>query len=131
MIKIGEKGFTLVEVLVASAIFTFGMLAVLGMLITSMGGNAEGRQTTEATSLAASKMEDLKLTPYANLDDLPSYSDTTTVSTSSIQDTFTRTWTVVDNVAPPLNLKKVVVTTSWTTKGMPHSVTVQTLVSKQ
>ena len=67
MIKTGEKGFTLVEVLVASGIFVFGMLAVLGMLITAMGGNAQGRQTTEATNLAAAKIEDLKLKPYSQL----------------------------------------------------------------
>ena len=64
MTETGEKGFTLVEVLVASGIFTFGMLAVLGMLVTAMGGNAQGRQMTEATNLTASKIEDLKLTTY-------------------------------------------------------------------
>jgi type IV pilus assembly protein PilV len=131
MIVTGEKGFTLLEVLVASAIFTFGMLAILGMLVTAMGGNAQGRQMTEATNLAASKIEDLKLTPYEDLSILPSYSDTTTVSNSSVRDTFTRTWTVYTSIAPPLKLKKVVVTTSWTAKGKSHSVTVQTLISKQ
>jgi prepilin-type N-terminal cleavage/methylation domain-containing protein len=128
MIDTGEKGFSLVEVLVASAIFTFGMLAILGMLVTAMGGNAQGRQTTEATNLAVSKIEDLKLTPYYLLQ---SGSDTTAVTNSSLQDTFTRTWTVYTSVAPPMNLKRVLVTTSWTAKGKPHSVTIQTLVPKQ
>jgi type IV pilus assembly protein PilV len=124
----GEKGFTLVEVMVASGIFVFGMLAVLGMLITSMGGNAEGRQITEATNIAASEIESLKLTDY---DHLASYSDTTIVNTSSVNDTFTSVCTVYEDVAPPLKLKKVVVTTSWTAKGKPHSVTLQTLIAKQ
>ena len=124
----GEKGFTLVEVLVASGIFAFGMLAVLGMLVTAMGGNAQGRKTTEAANFAASKIEDLKRTPYKNL---ISSADTTTVSNGSVSDTFTRTWTVYTSVAPPLNLKKVVVTTSWTSKGQPHNVTIQTLLSDQ
>ena len=128
MIGTGEKGFTLVELLVASAIFTFGMLAVLGMLITAMGGNAQGRQMTEATNLTAAKIEDLKLTPYSQLQ---SFGDITTVSNDSVSDTFSRTWTVYTSIVPPLNLKKVVVTTSWTAKGHPHSVTIQTLISDQ
>jgi type IV pilus assembly protein PilV len=125
----GEKGFTLVEVLVASGIFAFGMLAVLGMLITAMGGNAEGRQTSEATNIAASQIENLKLTDYYQLE--PYSNATTTVNTSSVHDTFTSTCSIYSSIAPPLKLKKVVVTTSWTAKGKPHSVTMQTLISKQ
>ncbi len=124
----GEKGFTLVEVLVASAIFTFGMLAVLGMLITAMGGNAQGRQMTEATNLAAAKIEDLKQTPYSQL---ASLSDSTTVTNNSVHDPFTRTWTIYTGVESPLNVKKAVVTTSWTVKGHQHSVTIQTLIPPQ
>ncbi|MGC2424996.1 MAG: prepilin-type N-terminal cleavage/methylation domain-containing protein [Nitrospirota bacterium] len=137
MIETGEKGFTLVEVLVAMAIFTFGMLAVLGMLVVSMNGGAEGRQITEATNLAASKIEDLKLTDYSKLVSQGGtvFSDTTTVSSSSVSDKFTRTWEIYTSVAVPLNLAKAVVTTSWTAKGnsnktQQHSVTIQTLISK-
>ncbi len=130
MIKTGDKGFTLLEVLVASAIFTFGMLAILGMLVTSMGGNAEGRQISEAGKLAASKLDDLRLTAYKNLTS-GTGSEPEFINNSSVNDSFTRTWTVYTDIVPNMNIKRAVVTVSWKSKGIPHSVTLQTLIAKQ
>jgi type IV pilus modification protein PilV len=55
-----ERGFTLVEVLVAIVLLAVGLLALVGMQTTSTQGNAFGNQLTEATILAQDQMEALR-----------------------------------------------------------------------
>ena len=42
-----ESGFTLIEVVIALAIFSIGILAVFSLHISSIGGNAVARGVTE------------------------------------------------------------------------------------
>ena len=65
----GNCGFTLIEVLVAIAIFAIGILALTSLQAVYIGGNSSARMQTEATSLAAQWLERLKIVPYAH-DDL-------------------------------------------------------------
>lgn len=57
-------GFTLIEVLIAMAIFSIGILAVTTMQIRSINQNASARMQTEATTLAVDWMERLLALPY-------------------------------------------------------------------
>ena len=52
-------GFTLMEVLIAIAVFAVGMLAVGSMQISAVNNNFAARMRTEATILASEKMEEL------------------------------------------------------------------------
>jgi len=58
------QGFTLIEVLIAMAIFAIGILAVTSMQMRSIGQNASARMQTEATTLAVDWMEQLLSLPY-------------------------------------------------------------------
>ncbi|MGD8345107.1 MAG: type IV pilus modification protein PilV [Desulfobacterales bacterium] len=58
------RGFTLIEVLIAMAIFAIGILAVTTMQMRSINQNASARLQTEATTLAADWMEQLLALPY-------------------------------------------------------------------
>ena len=58
------RGFTLIEVLIAMAIFAIGILAVTTMQMRSINQNASARMQTEATNLAADWMEQLMALPY-------------------------------------------------------------------
>lgn len=60
----GAQGFTLIEVLIAMAIFAIGILAVTSMQMRSINLNASARMQTEATTLAADWMERLLSLPY-------------------------------------------------------------------
>jgi type IV pilus modification protein PilV len=60
----GERGFTLVEVLVAMAVFAIGILAIYAMQINAINGNAGARKRTEALSWAANQMEILKTASF-------------------------------------------------------------------
>ena len=62
-----NQGFTLIEVLIAMAIFSIGILAVANMQILSINQNASARLQTEATTLAVDWMERLLSLPYEDV----------------------------------------------------------------
>jgi prepilin-type N-terminal cleavage/methylation domain-containing protein len=67
-IKTSSAGFTLIEVLVAVAIFAIGILALTSLQAVYIGGNSSARMQTEATGLAAQWLERLKILPYTHND---------------------------------------------------------------
>jgi type IV pilus modification protein PilV len=73
MAKMGNKspankqaGFTLLEVLVAVAILTVGLLAVGAMQTSAIGGNLSAHRTSEAITLAQDRMERLLFRNYSD-----------------------------------------------------------------
>jgi|WetSurMetagenome_2_1015567.scaffolds.fasta_scaffold652006_2 type IV pilus assembly protein PilV len=64
-----SAGFTLMEVMVAMGIFSIGILAVFAMQIKAINQNSAARFQSEATSIAAHKMERLMTAPWLH-DDL-------------------------------------------------------------
>ncbi len=67
----GRRGFTLVEVMVAIAILTVGLMALMGMTVRFAGAGARSRQMLAATELAVNRLELARNTAtYAGLDGL-------------------------------------------------------------
>ena len=64
--RIREGGFTLLEVMVAIAVLTFGLLAVATMQSTAIRGNFKGYRLTEATNLAQDRLEFLLAQPFSS-----------------------------------------------------------------
>jgi type IV pilus modification protein PilV len=120
-------GFTLIEVLVAIVILTFGLLAVGSMQISAIRGNFMGGNTSIALSLASEKMEDLLNKDYnhADLADSVTGNNGTLSSTTSVdhQETlseegvvganafYRRIWNVADQTSPIT--KNVMVIVTW------------------
>jgi len=65
----GDKGFTLLEVIVAISILTFGLLAVASMQLTAIRGNYNASNITEATTVAQDRLELFLSQPYDTLDE--------------------------------------------------------------
>lgn len=63
-----DTGFSLLEVLVAMAIFAIGILAVYSMQFTAIRGNASARGITETITLASGKVEELMALSYDHSD---------------------------------------------------------------
>jgi prepilin-type N-terminal cleavage/methylation domain-containing protein len=96
-----QRGFTLVEALVATMILAGGMVAVAQLLVVSLQMHHLGRRTSEASKLATAKLEELmKLnfetglaiaitpsSPDALSQNVTNYFDTTTAG-------YTRRWKV-------------------------------------
>ncbi|MBR4984829.1 MAG: prepilin-type N-terminal cleavage/methylation domain-containing protein [Proteobacteria bacterium] len=55
-----NKGFTVIEAMVASAILAIGALGVLGMLVTSISYNRETNERTAAITLAEQQLAELE-----------------------------------------------------------------------
>ncbi len=68
-----DKGFTLIEVIIALAVFSFGVLATLMMQGTVVRGNANAHRVTDATNWGGDRLEILFNMPYDseknNIDD--------------------------------------------------------------
>ena len=104
-----NRGFTLLEAVIAMAIFSIGILAVGSMQMWNTKNNTTGNFTTQATMLAREKIEELKT--VSDLTALANGNDTIGI--------YTRTW-------EPSNLtstsRKLKVTVDWTRNGHNHSV---------
>ena len=57
-------GFSLVEVLVASAIFVGGVASILQLVAMAVSASAAARYRTEGAMLATQKVEELRVAPW-------------------------------------------------------------------
>jgi len=62
-----ESGYTLMEVIVAVAVLTFGLLAVASMQVSAIRGNSFAWDKTEATNWAGDRIEKLMRSGYNDL----------------------------------------------------------------
>ncbi|MEW6615754.1 MAG: type II secretion system protein [Thermodesulfobacteriota bacterium] len=82
-----QKGFTLLEILIAITILSIGLLALAEMTVYVIKSNTFGNKVTDATVLAQDKLEELRNLSYtdAQLDDTDS--NTADISTDIHSDT--------------------------------------------
>ena len=57
-------GFSIIEAMIAAAIFSFGVIAVLPLFYYTTEGSQAAARMTQATSLAESKLSELLRAPY-------------------------------------------------------------------
>jgi type IV pilus assembly protein PilV len=113
-----QRGFTLLEVIIAVSILAVGLLAVAAMQASAIRATAKAYKTTEATKWAQDRMELLLSLPYSD----PLLSDGNHSDTSPPPE-YTITWSVSEG-DPVANTKKVTVTVSWNDKGMSRSTVI-------
>ncbi len=105
-----DKGFSLIEVLIAITIFAVGLLAVASMQLTSVKGNFSARNVTEAITLGQAKAEELYTLAYDH-DDLTAGAHTLALGY------YNYSWTVVDNDALN-NTKTITLDVQYTKDGL-------------
>ena len=135
-----EKGFTLLEVIVAISILTIGLLAVASMQVSAIRGNASAYGITEATSWASDQVEKLMVLPYNHAD----LQDTDGDGNSGLENATEATddnpnpppvhgkykvyWNVaVDDTADGTKTVNVIVT--WTDHGIQKRVSIRNIIS--
>jgi len=99
-----NKGFTLIEVLVAIGILTFGLLSITGLFYEATNTNIALRDRTMATSLAQDMMEKCMYASYNDLTTVNFPSENITVGGA----TYTREVLIADNW-PQQNMKGILV----------------------
>jgi len=118
-----NAGFTLLESMLALAILSIGLLALGRLQISAIWGNALSRDMMTAVSIAEQKIEQLKNTPFANVQ-----SESSTQVTVANRN-FTRQVTVTDS-SPLPNTKTVSVLVTWKDKAKTHTVPLTTIIAQ-
>lgn len=103
-VGINEKGFTLIEVLIALTIFSVGILSITGMLIIGTKGISGGSKSIIAVQAAKAQMELLR----GSIGQNTSSDVCSTITTSTIQ----CAWSVKNDV-PSEGISTLEVITTW------------------
>jgi prepilin-type N-terminal cleavage/methylation domain-containing protein len=118
-----DAGYSLIEVLIAMAIFSIGILAVATMIQSTADNTTRGNVLTQATMLARDKIEELKrITDVATLVDGAEDNIDAAGSPGGI---YRREWDISNG--PTADSRKIVVTVSWTRENQTRSVALTTL----
>lgn len=118
----GEKGFTLLEVIIAMAILSIGLLAIGYMQITAIDSNSTANRITEGTSLAQDKLEELVTHRMTHADLNASGNPHTDPDPNQRHPGYTITWNVTDNPMGTdgveiTDAKQIVITCQWLDRG--------------
>jgi prepilin-type N-terminal cleavage/methylation domain-containing protein len=107
---LSKGGFSLLELMLAMALFAVCTVAVMELLHTANAGSLDGENTLIATYLAQRRLEELRNVGYGALAD----EARAAVSSPSGFGQFDRQVTVT---TPYTNLRQIVVTVSWDAPG--------------
>ena len=119
-----EKGFTIIEVIIAISVLTVGILAVSSMQVSAIRGNAFASRQTEGTTIALDRLEKLMSLSYGDTD-LAAGSHTAPSPSSR----YIVVWNVSDD-SPLNNAKRVIVTVTWTGHGVQKNLSVERIIPR-
>jgi prepilin-type N-terminal cleavage/methylation domain-containing protein len=115
--NIGDRGFSIIEVVFALSIFAIGILAVTTLSISAVNSNASARRLTDATTLAEDRLERLAALPYDYI-----------LSGEETEGAYHVDWDVDENV--PTKTKSITVTVECPNGWKNTKVTIRHLISK-
>ncbi len=114
-----QKGFSLIEVLVALVILSISLLALAGLMVQSTRNSSWGNHLTEAATLAQDRFERFRaVRPQTDIPEGTNFDQVTAASGI----TYTRTWTVTTNSPVPPTARTITITITWT-DTIPHTIT--------
>lgn len=121
-----QRGFTMVEMMIALVLFGVGMMALAQVLPNGLSVRDKARRMSVATSMAQEEIERLRDLPY-NHQDLAG--GTHTDPDNPVDDAYRRSWEVqADN--PVIDMKRVAVTVSFPTASADSQAVVTTLIAR-
>lgn len=144
--KRSQLGFTIIEVLIAMAVFSIGILGVAAMQAASVKGNASAQGVTNIAVYATDRLEKLMVLPYNN-NQISNGEHSVAVgnltfATDGIDNDFdgfideggetgplTISWTVTDD-EPILNTKTVTVTVQHASPNVRKTVNITRVIPR-
>jgi len=124
LIRSNEKGFTMIEALMATVLIVFASTSTMSLFIAGYKYTAISGQIVTATNVARSKIELMRDTAF---EDIPgTFPGSSPIAVDNLPN---GQWYVTypgGTGTDPLN---VLVTVEWTERGTPHSIDLATLVT--
>jgi prepilin-type N-terminal cleavage/methylation domain-containing protein len=120
---LGEKGFTLIEVVAGLVILAIGLLGIAAMQVASIKGGYFSNNVTQATILAQDKLEYLKNLSYSD-SNISSGQHNEGIISGTI---FSRVYNILEDSGN--SIKTITVSVQWTDRGN-HSISFLTIRSK-
>lgn len=120
--KLGKRGFTLLEVLIALVTFTVVMVALIEAFNIGIFGSGDAENMRIASNIAQARMEEIRNSAF-----------TSVVSADAAPDANFKNFYVEVDVQPPepeADPKTVTVTVTWTYRGSDVNITLTTLRAK-
>ena len=112
-----NKGFSLIELLIAVTVLAIGLLAIAGLQATAIRGNFHANTISQATSFAEQGIEAIRNMDYANI----------VAIEPEVDRLYTRV-TLIEVVTSLPDLKRITVTVTWDANGA-HQVVLRTIVA--
>lgn len=119
LIRSHKAGFTLVEAMIATVIFTVAIISIIWAINAGIFAVSDAENEKSALNLAQAKMEEVKGTTYASIVN----------QSKAVVPGFTSFQQQVAVTAVQTDLKQVVVTVYWTVKGSETNIALTTLAA--
>jgi type IV pilus modification protein PilV len=112
--RCSQGGFTLIEVLVAMALLSFGLLAIASMQVVAIQVNASAQRLNRGTTLVQDKIEELLALPFthASLNDATPVDSCTEYTEANPEPGYALRWCV--DTSADGNSKNIRVQADWT-----------------
>lgn len=117
-----ENGFSILENVISVAIFTVGVLSISMLFTQTMTYTHFSEKLSVATNLARGELEELRNTPYLNIE-----SDSMSSTVDNVD--YDLSWSVTSD-DPIDGVKKVVMRVEWEDLRGEQDLEIETLISK-
>jgi len=124
--SIRSYGFTLIEVLIALVILSVAFLGLAGLMVQTTKNTSFGGLMTEAATFAQDKLEELRATPW---NDLNAFSLGVPEQIQGSNKIYNRSWAVQPNPPSPADtVRTISVTVTWDDRTR-RSITLRSVLS--
>ncbi len=124
-----QRGMTILEVVIATAIFGLVVTVLTGFFLVASSRGLLGRNVTAAAFLAQQRIELLKSKGYSSLSGFAATEQLDSLGNATPSGLYTRVTTITSPVLGTPRLTEIDVTVTWMDQAISRNLTLSTLVA--